>query len=283
MKTRRFRNVDQTFFERIDTEEKAYFLGFLYADGYNSTEGNYFVVTLSAVDRDILTKMKKALKSDAVIKSRKGGAFKLDGEYITMQVNSKKMCGDLADKGCIQCKSDFIRFPFWLDKSLWSHFVRGYFDGDGGFSKEIGTDRSPGHIKYRANIVSNPQFIADLNEIFFEVLGKRFYILRYYKHKRTEQLRIEGNRQVESFMSWLYQDATVFLDRKHRLYLELLAREYHDKKPVFVYLKKNNQFLGRFDSRLEAGKVIGICHTTISKNMTGKLRSRTHTFSPIAL
>ena len=61
--------IDETIFDNIDTEEKAYWLGFLYADGNISTIGNRLEMNLSIKDLDHMFKFKRFLKLEAVILS----------------------------------------------------------------------------------------------------------------------------------------------------------------------------------------------------------------------
>ena len=53
-------SYDRNYFEKIDTEDKAYFLGFLYADGFNTKQG--FRLQISQKDEDVLLKLKENIK-----------------------------------------------------------------------------------------------------------------------------------------------------------------------------------------------------------------------------
>lgn len=74
--------INENIFEKIDTEEKAYWLGFIYADGYVSTNTYAFGIELSIKDIDHLIKFKKFLSWDGEIKISK-----------THQFNSKSIYG----------------------------------------------------------------------------------------------------------------------------------------------------------------------------------------------
>nr|DAG90196.1 MAG TPA: endonuclease [Crassvirales sp.] len=52
---------NRDFFSVIDTEEKAYWLGFLYADGFISASGNTVGLSISLKDIDHLKKYNNAL------------------------------------------------------------------------------------------------------------------------------------------------------------------------------------------------------------------------------
>ena len=56
--------VNESFFDVIDTEEKAYFLGFLYADGYNNTDRNSVNLSLKETDKDILIRLNNLIQPD---------------------------------------------------------------------------------------------------------------------------------------------------------------------------------------------------------------------------
>ncbi|MEK6878698.1 MAG: hypothetical protein AABY22_03775, partial [Nanoarchaeota archaeon] len=59
---RRKHFFDFDFFNIINTEEKAYFLGLLYSDGFITKNGNQVVISLQENDVDILEKFKKSIK-----------------------------------------------------------------------------------------------------------------------------------------------------------------------------------------------------------------------------
>lgn len=274
MSAKRIRKVDLSYFEKIDTQEKAYFLGLMYADGYNLV-GRYFILSLHFKDVDILFKFKKALKSTAKIVrrvyKRKDDSNKLN-DYVCFQVNSSKMTKDLERHGCMKAKTHLIRFPFHIKKILWRHFIRGYFDGDGGLSAE--KNKYVNHTKYRANIVSNPKFIDDLNSIFYKVFGKKYYILKHKRHKYTEQIRIEGNPSIENFLNWLYKDATVYLDRKYNLYQLLLDRVNQWNRPIKVYDKLTKKLIGHYPSIKSAADNIKMDPASLCNQLNGKHESR---------
>lgn len=256
--------LNENYFDVIDTQEKAYWLGLLYADGHNNVRGNQ--ITLSLKDSDIKTVegLKNAVGSDApvVVRANSGG-FSPGGYYASFCMNSKYMCKSLADRGCGQCKGDHIRFPFWMDRSLWRHFIRGYFDGDGGFSKEIGTKRSPKHVKYRVNIISNPVFIEELNSVLEQEIGRSYYVQVDKNKKKTTQIQMGGGCQIELFLSWIYHEATVWMDRKYDLFKEFINRPYLDRKEVYAYEAKTGKFVGRYRSRLDAGLELGVDKTSV--------------------
>lgn len=92
---------DDTYFRSIDTEEKAYWLGFLTADGYISTD-NRIGISLGIRDVEHLNKFKSALNGFQTV-SQNGRACKF-------VICSPKMVVDLASHGILPRKT-FVTKP----------------------------------------------------------------------------------------------------------------------------------------------------------------------------
>jgi len=118
----------------------AYILGFLCADGNiidseNSSRTRY--VQFASKDKEILEKIRKALNSNHPIRIR-SSQKKLfpNGKYYTFsktfyfRIGNKKLVSQLEKLGVPARKSKIIKFPKVPSLYL-SHFVRGYFNGDG--------------------------------------------------------------------------------------------------------------------------------------------------------
>lgn len=120
--------VNSTYFHDIDTPQKAYWLGFLYADGYNSGIGIEFALQES--DLESVLDFREAIGSKHTVSKK---IAKLNGkEFVSYRISikDKQLADDLDALGCTQNKSLTIHLPH-LPNKLMNHFVRGYFDGDG--------------------------------------------------------------------------------------------------------------------------------------------------------
>ncbi len=84
--------VDQTYFRRIDTPEKAYWLGFLFADG--TVTDKALIVGLSVKDRDQLVRLKTVLRANHPITARTIPAFEKHYEVVRLTVYSKQLVRD---------------------------------------------------------------------------------------------------------------------------------------------------------------------------------------------
>jgi len=123
---KRIYKVNENYFEKIDTPEKAYVLGFFYADGYNNQKIGVLEFVQIKERLDILEQIREQLLCNYNIKEYTSGKY-------TLNICSKKMSSDIANAGAVQNKSDLLEFPSEqiISKELIPHFIRGYFDGDG--------------------------------------------------------------------------------------------------------------------------------------------------------
>ena len=130
---------DEHIFDSIDTNEKAYWLGFLYADGCVSIGKKRYCVELSLKGSDIahLWKFNDFLGFDRKLQKVKIGDCRC-GEKICkrcrISVSSKHLCLRLKELGCMPRKSLILQFPnldIFKERDFVYDFLRGYFDGDG--------------------------------------------------------------------------------------------------------------------------------------------------------
>jgi hypothetical protein len=126
-------NLKTNQFKNIDTKEKAYWLGFLYADGcviFNEVKKTYTVVLdLGIKDLESVERFCDFMGGD----KKKISTITRKGIYISKRVGfySKSLCQYLIDLGCTPRKSLTIRLPKLKNKELYKAFLLGYYDGDG--------------------------------------------------------------------------------------------------------------------------------------------------------
>jgi hypothetical protein len=224
---------NEKFFDIIDSEEKAYVLGFFYADGNNYIKGvhSYEVsVGLQEEDKLILEKMRDLLSPQTKLKftdySDKGwkNQFKL-------KINSKLLSEQLTKLGCVTAKSLTLTWPEWLvDPELQRHFIRGYFDGDGSLWARQPTET--GQIDWGWQITSTNNFCTEAKKLIGQYVN--VHCSQSLAHSNldnniTATLSIGGNVQVKRVLDWMYKDATIYMDRKYNKYQEFL--QYLIKNP----------------------------------------------------
>ncbi len=215
--------LNEKYFDIIDTQEKAYILGFIYADGCNLKDYNYISIQLARKDIDILYQISERLfpenphdRVSFVDRIKKGKLL----HHAVITFNSKYMCGILDNLGCSPRKSLTLQFPNWLnDPELQRHFIRGYYDGDGGVYIPNVKNRS-----ICAKIIGTYDFILKMNEIIFKNIKVGLH-LEKIETCDLYRTHVSGGMQAQKFLDWLYKDSTIHLERKHSLYKRVIARE----------------------------------------------------------
>ena len=211
----RMYNIDETFFDVIDTEEKAYFLGFLYADGCNATNRNAVILSLEENDKEILEKFNNLLQSNKPLQYVKFKTTNSSNQY-RLVITNKHISQKLVELGCHRAKTYSLMFPSeeQVPKHLVRHFVRGYFDGDGWVGKKS------------ICVVSTLDFCNSLAEILKERLNINCYI-RARHPERNNTIRMLGlnNKSARTFLKWIYKDSNIHLQRKHDRYLKQIEYE----------------------------------------------------------
>lgn len=202
--------LNENFFERIDTQEKAYFLGFLYADGYNNGF-NCVTIGLHQKDRYILQKFCKLLEYEEKIYD-----YNKRQNISIIYLNSQKISNDLTNLGCYKNKSLTLKFPSLeqVSERLLPQFIRGYMDGDGcvRFDK-----KNQGNVSF----VGSNSFIDSLQNLFIKDFNIKGYKRRKKVKNEFSELTIGGNNQSLKILDWLYKDSSIHLDRKYQKYLQI--------------------------------------------------------------
>lgn len=211
---------DFDFFEKIDNELSAYWLGFMYADGCVLPQNKYgeqqFKIAISEKDLELLEKFKSDIKSTYPIRYDNSR----ENPQVIQSLRSQKTVDDLKKLGCVENKSLILQFPTenQVPKNFIHHFIRGYFDGDGSISFHTRNTKEK-KLEYHINIVGTELFIKKLYD--YIQMGS------IYPDKRKSNswyLRINGNRQIEKFYHVLYDDATRYMERKYLRFQELLKQ-----------------------------------------------------------
>lgn len=212
--------IDKNFFNAIDTEEKAYILGFLYADGNNNLDKEQVTLSLEEQDRTILDKMNYLLKYNRPLSfkdysQKKDFGYTYKNQYC-LSIYNKQICSVLNLRGMFPNKSLILEFPKWLNPTLYKHFIRGYFDGDGSIYQR--------HFDNRTSVVvtitSTQKFCEAISDICAKYLKINSGIYDASCHNGvTKVFQLSGNNVCKKFLDWLYEDATIFLDRKYQRYI----------------------------------------------------------------
>lgn len=231
MSGKRKYSCDYDYFESIDSNEKAYWLGFIMADGCIlhtkrirklktgdfPQERLYLQIALAEKDIDHLVKFSNSLKSTYPIHTYE---TKEKHKYCRVIIEDKKFCNDLIKLGATPAKSLTLEFPKNLDKKYILDFTRGYFDGDGCLSSH--EYKYGNGIEYEFNITGTSEMLTTvLNILKLKITDKTLKQRYGKKNVNNYTAKYCGNLQAFRVMHLLYNNASVYLERKYNKYLEL--------------------------------------------------------------
>lgn len=224
------------YFENIDTPEKAYWLGVLMADGCimhthyvrhlktcDSWQDRYYLqLSLKEDDSYHIQKFKKAIESNHPINIYNySSGIACEGKYARLIIEDKALVDDLILHGVCENKTLILKYPD-IPAEFDSHFIRGYFDGDGCISVSKSPSQTP---MYEANITSTYEFLKSVYQRLPLNSNKEFNPKQRYPERNNNNwtFRFSGNKQLLQVLSYLYQDSTndTRLDRKYEKYKEL--------------------------------------------------------------
>lgn len=209
-KTRRF---DKNYFDQIDSREKAYFLGLIYADGYivNGPHSSELGIELNEGDRYILERFSEELGGVHQVDNRSREISFNGYTYIShtsfVRVYSKKIAQDLEKHGVTTNKTSSEEFP--IVEEFFFDFLRGFFDGDGCFY--VGDSNM--QISFTN---SNSIFLQFLREEIERRIGCSGKL--YTEKERKHRLVYFKKNDEELILRELYRDTNLYLSRKYQHY-----------------------------------------------------------------
>ena len=214
---------DDGFFTMIDTEEKAYWLGFLAADGCVTREGRMLDVMLAVGDGEHLQRLLDALRSNYPIKMSARWMRSTGRTYgmVEVRIGSARLCADLIRHGVVPRKSLILEWPD-LPWEMARHYLRGYVDGDGWFYARRRISRPSLALKF--GVMGTRGFLEAAQSLLMAEcdLGRT----KLYRHGKLFKLLYGGRLQVSRIFHYLYDGATVWLPRKRsRVEQYILSRD----------------------------------------------------------
>lgn len=222
--SRRKYKLNINYFNDIDTPNKAYILGFLYADGYNNQINNTVVLSLKYTDKDILEKIRKEIGCEKPLFENKyiSKFDNVERHMFSLILASKHISKQLEEKGMVQNKTFIIGFPFFLKEELYSHFIRGYFDGDGCVS--ILKDSSKSYKEsLTVSIISSKKMCEEMQKVL-ENNGIYFNLNSPTgKSENNKIIRSKSYENCYNFMKYIYKDADLYMNRKKEIFLKYFS------------------------------------------------------------
>lgn len=208
-------DFNRNYFKEIDSEEKAYWLGFILADGsiVENRKGDIvksmkLEIGLAEKDKDHLVKFCKSVGADlSLIKKRK---LKNGLAAYRITLTSTEMCKDLIKHGVNPNKTFDALIPnHILGGQYLRPFLRGLFDGDGFISKS------------KCDISLTTASLGLLNQVheIFTNLGCCKGNLRVDERSNACSLRYTNKDDFIKIVDFLYEGSNIHLTRKYERYI----------------------------------------------------------------
>jgi hypothetical protein len=203
---------NSTFFDNIDTEEKAYWLGFFYADGYLAKNGCVLTINLSWKDASHLQRFANIFQREVLVHERtpdkrNGKSYRV----ATCSFSCAYLWNALIAKGIKQGNtlSEDISVFEHIPDELIHHFARGFFDGDGYVHRN-----KRGGLEF--GFVGSCTFMRHLSSLI--VIATGLAAPKLNDTDKVATLHWNGTGVSGRFKNWLYRNATIWLERKRRVF-----------------------------------------------------------------
>jgi hypothetical protein len=225
------------YLEKIDSEEKAYILGFIMADGCVDRLMTRLIINLAHIDIDVLKFISKCFSYDSSLVFKKSVLNRMP--QYSLSLNSKELCIDLKNHGVLPMKSYNATYPKTIPKHLNKDFISGLFDGDGSVS------HNPSKKTTNCSIAGTPEIIIECQKILLEQYNFSTSIeYKKTKNSTTAILRFGGRRKSLVFYETIYKSQFFRLTRKNDKFIQSMSADvnpYGIKKCKICDLKHESK------------------------------------------
>lgn len=208
------------------SEEMAYFLGFICADGHIAVSKNKLMIQIHIKDEYILKNFIKFLSYEGHL------YYSKNYNLCNLQITSKEITQDLLNFGLTRQKSKELKWIEQIPDQFISHFARGYFDGDGHIG--LSQAHNPNNKNLIVKLVSTLPFIQRLKFEFEKHYGSECGSIK--DNITYFELIYTGSNHTKSFLDWIYKDSTeeTRLKRKYEIYSNYINKEKYIEDTVKI-------------------------------------------------
>lgn len=187
----------EDYFDEINSSDRAYFLGWIMADGNVSIFNGQYSMKLHIAyrDRELVYKFLEHIQSSNKVKIKEG-----ENPSCYVSLTSKHMCESLMNYGIVPNKTGKETFPLQIPKKYKRDFIRGVFDGDGI------TDTSNGRSGFVGSNSLVNSILKELNEEELTVFKTKSENIYYF---------LGGKRFSRKLFKYMYDNTNLYLERKY--------------------------------------------------------------------
>lgn len=196
------KKLDRNYFDKIDTYDKAYYLGFLISDGSVGTSTNKIDLTLKKSDSYILDVLSSKINNtNPIYFSKRGEA--------SLTFKSKEIKNALAKYGVIPNKTFKTYLPE-LEMSLMPHLIRGLIDGDGWVSFK----------SHAIGFCGSVELVGQVRDFLVKILG--VFPVKIIEHSSICQVNWASKNGIIKIGNYIYKDKQdCFLHRKFNNFMKI--------------------------------------------------------------
>lgn len=217
--------INEEYFNSFISERESYLLGLIMSDGHVNYKTGAFQYICSIKDVSIIEFIKNELKSTHPIKE----VIINNIGYARYSITNKKLVQNMINKYLLPCSNksqNNIVIPSNLPKNCVSHFLRGFFDGDGSIWFDGKT--------YRAGFTGGENMMKSIQIVLNRLKIPTYFNYRYsQQNKNSCNLVVNGTLNVDRFGDFIYQNSFYCLKRKYNKFIECKLRADMFKKSSF--------------------------------------------------
>ena len=226
---------NKEYFDKIDSSDKAYWIGFIWSDGsvmYRKRKSEEYLLKIDLAHRDYehLKKFNENIEGEYEVKTYYNKtSFSEHSKICRISVYNKHFVKNLMDKyGIFSYRTDATKILSEIPKEYKKDFIRGIFDADGSFSAYTLIDKKKGYIlnKKTLRFGATVEILRYIEDYLIEN-----GVINNFKRKLTKrheerdgcyfQLSLSGKQNVMDTLDLLYKNSDVFLDRKYEKYMKM--------------------------------------------------------------
>lgn len=226
-------NFNKRYFDEINNSNKAYWLGFIWGDGYvghrvrKSGEEYQLKIDLSSVDSNHLEKLKIDINSDYILKNYiYKTSYSKSSASTRFSIYNKHLGKLLIEKyGIFVGRVNIDKCIKNIEKKYHKDFIRGIVDADGSFSQYY--LKKEGYSKYIFSITNSVSTLRFIENYFIKqglINNKKRKLGQRHEESSTpiRSIKFSGRNQVKNILDFLYKDSTIYLDRKYEKYKNIM-------------------------------------------------------------